>query len=197
MKFTGIATIDTPEREKVFLGIVTERMLSEGHLIRTAGTQSQCEPFISAATAPVIEADDSRKPGSIPMEVFLPYKTNGELVTNNRTVFNIAELKAIQSGQALKIISRFVSKQPGSVNYPAEWDAYVPGLLGKSLDDKSKLMICWAPKSEFDSNERMNDCAGDLGVAVRMAYAHGINVFNTAVPAHKHRLLKWISGDKR
>lgn len=50
-------------------------------------------------------------------------------------------------------------------------------------DDKSKLMFCWAPKSEFDSNERMIDCAGDLGVAVRMAYAHGINIFNTAVPA--------------
>lgn len=197
MKFTGITTNDTPEREKVFLSVVTERMLSEGNFLRTAGIQSQCEPFISAATAYMNEADNSRNTVSIPMEVFLPYKTNGELVTNNKTVFSIAELKAIQSGQALQIISRFVNKQPGSVNYPAEWDAYVPGLLGSTLDDKSKLMICWAPKFEFDSNERMNDCAGDLGVAVRMAYAHGINVFNTAVPAHKLRLLKWISGDKR
>lgn len=64
-------------------------------------------------------------------------------------------------------------------------------VLGAALDAPVQMVVCWAPGSVMDT-DRVVNVDGGTGLAVRLAAARGIPVFNLAVPEHAERIANWL-----
>lgn len=51
-------------------------------------------------------------------------------------------------------------------------------LFGIDMERPVDFAICWAPDPVHDKNGFLKDCSGGTGHTVRVAYAHGIKVYN-------------------
>ncbi|EPR7483870.1 hypothetical protein ACU8KO_002494 [Vibrio alginolyticus] len=197
-RYTGLCAEDAPESESQFLSVIAERLAREGYFLRSGGLESHSAPFEAGVWAPI--GIDPENPRAIipPMHIYLPLERVGERLADQKTYFDIQQQHFMKSGHYHEIASAHRDvRLTISMKRSFELDSLVPALLGCDLDNMSRFMVCWAPNPTFDSNNKMNDCSGSMSMAVRIAYSHGIEIFNTAVPAHKHRLLKWITGDNR
>ena len=196
--FTGICSDDTPYSEKRFLSVVTERLIAEGFFVRSGGLKDGSVPFIAGAEASLLGAGGESSGGTPPIAVYMPWGADGDRKADHKVFLDIHQLHHMKTGHYAEVSSfhRDVHLTI-SHNRALEYETYVPALLGEDLDTKSRFMICWAPSPTFDEQKRITDCGGCMSNAVRIANHHGIQIFITAVPQHKHRLLKWITGDKR
>lgn len=61
-------------------------------------------------------------------------------------------------------------------------------LLGWTLDDPAKFVICWTANASLDGTGR----SGGTGQVLRLAVALGVPVFNLARPDHRERLRRWL-----
>lgn len=191
---TGLCSDDTPESEKQFLRVVTERLMLSGYTMRTGGLMGTTEPFIRGA----MDAAEVKEELIPSLELYVHSLKVDTLGLNPKQVFDIHQLKEMKSGRIMSMAAQYRDRNLTISNERAlEYETYVPALMGGDLKDISRFMICWASKPQFDENQRQNDCNGCLSSAVRIAHSNGMQVFNTAIPAHKTRLLKWITGDNR
>ena len=61
-------------------------------------------------------------------------------------------------------------------------------VLGDDLKSPVTFVLCWAPTSETDEQGRVLNVTGGTGMAVRLAVAHGIPIYNLDVPEHRFRV---------
>lgn len=196
--FTGICSDDTPDSEKRFLSVVTERLIAEGYFVRSGGVRGCSSPFIAGAEASLLGVDGECSGDMPEMAIYMPWGSDGERVADHKVYLDIHQLHHQKQGRYAEVSTfhRDVDLMT-SHNQDLAHESYVPALLGEDLNLKSRFLICWAPSPTFDEQKQITDCGGCMSIAVRIAHYHGIRIFNTAVPEHKHRLLKWITGDKR
>lgn len=191
---TGLCSDDIPESEKQFLRVVTERLMLSGYTMRTGGLIGTSEPFIRGAMDAAVIQDVS-----VPsLELYVPSPEVDTFGINPKQVFDIHQLKEMKSGRIMAMAALHRDRYLTISNKRAlEYETYVPALMGGDINDISRFMICWAPAPQFDKNQRQNDCHGCMSTAVKIAHTYSMQVFNTAIPAHKTRLLRWITGDVR
>lgn len=66
-------------------------------------------------------------------------------------------------------------------------------VLGDNLRTPSEFVICDAPDPVYDAQGRVKDVDGGTGLAVRLAYEHGIEVFHLSTPGHREALAAKIA----
>jgi hypothetical protein len=173
--YAGIGSRETPETDLELLRRIARQLAADGWVLRSGGApgaDTACES--GAADA----GDDS--------EIYLPwagFNGHGEGIV-------ASALPSLR--RALDVAEPF---------HPA-WDRLkqpvrllmarnVMQVLGADLSSPSRFVVCWASGSRFDGG-RIVDVAGGTGMAVRLAAAHGIAVFNIALDVHKARLETWL-----
>ncbi|MGI2184914.1 hypothetical protein ACRN9F_22140 [Shewanella oncorhynchi] len=197
-QYTGLCAENAPKAERQFLCVVAEKLAREGYFLRSGGLEEYSSPFEAGVLAPIGIDPEAPRSISPPMHIYLPFGMAGERVADQETYIDIQRLHHMKTGQYHEVASAHRDvRLTISVNRSFELDSVVPALLGSDLNKKSLFMVCWASNPTFDNKNMINDCSGSMSMAVRIAYSHGIEIFNTAVPTHKHRLLKWITGDNR
>jgi hypothetical protein len=65
-------------------------------------------------------------------------------------------------------------------------------VLGKSLDNPSKFLMCWTPDGCVSHAERTIETGG-TGTAISIADAHGVKIFNLARDDHRKRVEEFLA----
>lgn len=71
----------------------------------------------------------------------------------------------------------------------------VPIILGRTLINPSRFVVCWGKNPRLDGQGRVMDCDGGTGLGVRVAYSHGVPVFHLGIQEHARRILTFCGDD--
>lgn len=64
-------------------------------------------------------------------------------------------------------------------------------VLGPGLDSPSRFLMCWTPDG-CTSHAARSINTGGTGTAISIADAHGIRIWNLAVPVHYEKTRRWL-----
>lgn len=186
-----------PRRAKAYAGIGSRRtppeMLS---IIRAAASHLAQAGFLlrsGAADGADIAAEDGARAAGGRCEIFVAWPGfNGRSPSHSEGVYCLTDAEI--NAQAMAIAASA---------HPA-WDRLGRGpralmarnahqVLGPALDDPVAFVLCWAPKPVLRDGRVVN-CDGGTGLAVRLAAARGIPVFNLAHAPHLQRIEQMLAG---
>jgi hypothetical protein len=69
---------------------------------------------------------------------------------------------------------------------------YAFQLLGESLNSPATMVVCWTPDGIIDVTQFEPDVTGSTGLAISLAQAYSIPVFNLQRADHLQRICKFI-----
>lgn len=168
--YAGIGSRETPEEMLTLMREIAGLLAAAGWLLRSGAAPGADAAFESGAPATA-------------REIFLPW-----LGFQNSTSTLAIERMPVLS-QAMDIASQY-HRGWGRLGRPVRllMARNVCQVLGPDLKDPSRFVLCWAPYPKCDHQGRVMDVGGGTGLAVRLAYAHGIPVFHLGLPAHRQRI---------
>lgn len=175
--YAGIGSRKTPDAVLRQMERVGAKLAGDGWTLRSGGADGADSAFARGAAAVQGAA-----------EIYLPWSRFGDCA----------------SGIDASALPSFAQAQEIAARHHPAWAKLGRGVralmarnamqvLGANLDSPSRFILCWADGSVFDG-DRIVDCAGGTGLAVRLGVEQGIAVFNLAVPAHAKRLDAWLAG---
>lgn len=163
MKYvTGIGSRETPQEVgKLIIDVICPRLIRDGYILRSGGADGADSYF---------EMGYIKYHGE--MDIYLPWKG----FNNNPSNLYIGN-SALDYQGALDIASK----------YHPRWNYLTDGarklhtrnvfqILGRTLDNKSDVVICWTPDG-CTTNKTTKDTGG-TGQAIRIAYDYGIPIKN-------------------
>lgn len=174
--YAGIGARATPAAMLALMRAIGQALALDGYLLRSGGAEGADSAFAQGA----FEGGGSRR-------IYLPWRGfNG--VCDDAVVFD----RVPGAGQATRIAAQFHHRWD-NLKHPVRklMARNVMQILGDDCQSPCKFVICWAPRTQVDARGRVRDVAGGTGQAVRIAYAHGIPVFNLALPDHEGRLRQY------
>lgn len=152
MIYTGVGSRETPQDIYILMSKIAQKLSEMGYTLRSGGADGADLAFESGATK---------------KEIYLPWKGFND---SNSQLYNIPD-------EAFEIASRI---------HPA-WDKLKQGgkklharnilqVLGMTLDNPSKFLICWTPKGKDTGGTR---------TAIVLAREYNIPIINLAIHSSK------------
>lgn len=173
--YAGIGSRKTPVDVLEQMERIGAKLAGLGWTLRSGGANGADSAFARGAAA----VDGVT-------EIYLPWHGFGECV----------------SGIDASALPSFAAAQELATRHHPAWSNLSRGVralmarnamqaFGADLSSPSKFILCWAPGSVLDG-DRIINCDGGTGLAVRLAVEQGIPVFNLALPAHARRIGDWL-----
>lgn len=178
--YAGIGSRKTPPAALEMMRMIARQLAHEGYHLRSGGADGADSKFAQGAR----EAGGDRT-------IYLPWPGFNEVVDENAVAFD----RLPGAAKAMQVAARFHPNWAGLHRRPAVRKLMarnVMQVLGEDCMSLSRFVICWAEDSEFDRRGQLCNVAGGTGQAVRIAYGHGIPVFNLALPGHEARIRRWL-----
>lgn len=186
--YTGVGSRETPSDILVMMESVGFALASQGWTLRSGGAIGADKAFedgmfrYAGLDAPYAWT---------PAEIYLPWSGYEGHYRNTHGNLNILpsdihfETESIAEGMAMAV-------------HPA-WDACKQGakkmhtrnvfqVLGKTLDQPSKMLIAW---TRLDKH---GNAKGGTATAIALAQANDVEVFNLNKPNDFERINKWVGG---
>lgn len=178
--YAGIGSRQTPPDALELMRVIARQLAHEGYHLRSGGADGADSYFAQGAR----EAGGDRT-------IYLPWAGFNKVNDDAGVVFD----RLPAAPKAMQVAARFHPNWGGLHRRPAVRKLMarnVMQVLGEDCMSLSRFVICWAKDSEFDRRGQLCNVAGGTGQAVRIAYAHGIPVFNLALPEHEARIRRWL-----
>jgi hypothetical protein len=173
--YAGIGSRHTPTDVLALMAAVAQRLAADGWTLRTGGAPGADQAFHTGATS-----------GQGAIELYLPWPT-----------FQAQALPALG-----EVTLRLDRPAPAAYQIAARhhpnWSMLNAAarhlharnthqILGPNLEpaDPVRFVICWTPNA---STNGLGRHTGGTGQALRIAAAHGVDVFNLARPDHERRV---------
>lgn len=170
--YAGIGSRETPAAVAAFMRRLGARLGGMNFTLRSGGATGADEAFDAGAESV----------GGL-REIFLPWRTfsptTAPLLLDNMPGRDRAYALAAQYHRGWADLEE---------SERALMARNVLQVLGRDCKQPAGFVICFAEKSKVDREGRIYDVDGGTGQAVRVAYGHGIPVFNLAQQAHMDRL---------
>lgn len=174
--YAGIGSRRTPDPTLELITRIAQRLRVEGWRLRSGHAPGADQAFEAGAGT---DAD-----------VFLPWATFEQAAAHTG-----ATLHTEAAPEAYEVAAQH---HPGwehlSRGARALHARNVHQILGPSLADPAKMVVCWTPDGTLDG--RGTD-SGGTGQALRIAHAHSIPIFNLARHEHYERVLGWLPDARR
>ena len=180
--YAGIGSRDTPEAICREMTQIAEYLDGRGFTLRSGGARG---------------ADDAFERGAGNREIYLPENTfNGRRADRG----NCIDASRLPNWiDALALAERHHPNWAAvmrSRNAPSLMGRNAYQILGADLKTPVNFVVCWAENTQFDGQGQICDVDGGTGLAVRLAYAHQIPVYNLDIPEHRMRILGAIPDPK-
>lgn len=177
--YAGIGSRETPKETMAVMRQIGARLAEIGFQLRSGGADGADAAFAQGAQ----EVAGERV-------IYLPWPRFNDVVDESAVVFD----RLPGAPKAMQIGSQFYPRWVGAKQSVKKLMARnVMQVLGSDCMSPARFVICWATRPEFDHRGRIRDVSGGTGQAVRIAYAHGVPVFNLAVPEHEERIRRWLA----
>lgn len=171
--YAGIGSRRTPTNCLHYMRETAQRLATHGYTLRSGAAEGADTAF-----------EDGARAGGGAREVFLPWDGFGN--REDGIVLDSCPGQAAAYGIAAQHHPAWATLKPGVRRLMAR---NVFQILGANCDAPVSFVICWAPKPKQDAAGRVMDVDGGTGLAVRLAYARGIEVFHLGVREHARRIL--------
>lgn len=176
LAYAGVGSRDTPADVLQLIESLGHTLARRGYLLRSGAAPGADAAWERGAIA-----------GDGACEIYLPWPG----FQGHTTGYVLQQQPGYQ--QAIEIASR---------HHPA-WNNLsqavrklmarnVMQVLGADCASPVKFLLCWAPRSTFDSAGQLVDVGGGTGLAVRLAAHCGIPCFNLQHPPHHDRLTRLL-----
>lgn len=174
--YAGIGARETPEQILELMRATGAALAAGGWTLRSGMSPGADRAFYDGAL---------RAGGEI--ELYLPHEGFGAGARreHEQRRARVSELPA-PSRRAYRLAARFCPdwpRQPPRARALLARDAHQ--VLGASLREPARLVICWTPAGDLDGR---GAGSGGTGQALRIAHALGIEVLNLRREAHAERL---------
>lgn len=168
--YAGIGSRQITNEEAGTLHTIASLLGAEGWVLRSGGASGSDMAFMCGASDNLYD-----------MEVFLPW------TAFNRIAFRELDRGYLERGEIVSRVNRAALLE-ASKHHPA-WNNLSPSvrnlharnvqiLLGEHLDRPVTQVVCCASGEMRDRDGVLMSVDGGTGQGVRVAYAHGIPVFN-------------------
>lgn len=175
--YAGIGSRSTPQAILSLMEQIAGRLSDQGWTLRSGGAAGADTAF--AAGAATVNGD---------AQVFVPWPGFGQVQPGQSV--DASDLPGYEDAMELAA-HHHLAWQRLSEPVRKLMARNVYQVLGPSLEDPSRFVLCWAPDSQFNGEQVVN-VAGGTGLAVRLAASKGIQVINLALPQHQARVLSWL-----
>lgn len=176
--YAGIGSRQTPAPMLGLMRSVARSLGMAGYRLRSGGADGADAAFAHGA-----------RDSDAPRTVYLPWKRFNDVGDEGAIAFD----RLPGAERAMTI---------AAAHHPA-WDRLTPPvrrlmarnvmqILGDDCASPSRFVICWAPGTKLDDDGQVCNVSGGTGQAVRIAYAHGVTVFNLALSEHELRIRRWL-----
>jgi hypothetical protein len=178
--YAGIGSRRTPDEILALMRQAAGHLATRGYTLRSGAAPGADTAF-----------EDGARIAGGRCAIFLPWRGyQSRSASQSEGVFAFDQAEIHQ--QALAIAAE---------HHPA-WDRLGQGprklmarnahqVLGPTLDDPVRFVLCWAPKPRV-LDGRVVDCDGGTGLAVRLAAARKIPVYNLAIEEYRARVVDML-----
>jgi hypothetical protein len=168
--YTGIGSRETPDDVCLLMTAIAKRLETEGLVLRSGAAK---------------KADEAFDTGTSRSEIFIPWPNFAERCGRRSpllpgpNVFISSRLTTTAYNMAARNHPKFYNLSEGKQRLHARSSYQV---MGKTCADPSAFVLCWTPDG---STSKTYSRTGGTGQAIRIAYAHGIPIFNLQRDDHR------------
>jgi hypothetical protein len=173
--YTGIGSRETPPEMLTRMRELAAKLAGGGWVLRSGAAPGADSAFEAGA------------PENL-REIYLPWdgfqRSSSPLVIRSLPVFEQAMAIASEHHPAWSRLSR-----PSRLLMARN----ACQVLGTHLNEPSRFLVCWAPQPVLDTQGRVKNALGGSGLAIRLAYAHGVPVFHLGIDKHLQRIEAFLN----
>jgi len=171
--YTGIGSRQTPKEILKMMYQLGYKLSKKGLMLRSGGAIGADTAFEKGC----IDGENKK-------EIYLPWNGYNERIANVYKGYIVPEFP---SEFADEMISRFHPNPPAifsNPKYHALMSRNINQLLGKDLNKKSSMVICWTPWGHE---------TGGTGFAIKVAKYLGIDVWNLGIKQHFNWIMEFLT----
>lgn len=186
--YTGVGSRETPANILKLMESVGFALASQGWTLRSGGAIGADQAFERGMFRSV---GYDQPYGWVPAEIYLPWAGYEDHHKDTHGGLNILP-------SYIKLDDERIAESMAMAVHPA-WEACKQGarkmhtrnvfqVLGKTLDQPSKMLIAWTRLDKHGNPK------GGTATAIKLAQENGVEVFNLNKPEDFARIDKWIGG---
>lgn len=186
--YTGVGSRETPANILKLMESVGFALASQGWTLRSGGAIGADQAFEKGMFRFV---GYDQPYGWVPAEIYLPWSGYEDHHRDTHGGLNILpsyirlEDEQIAEGMAMSVHPAWEACKQGARKMHTR---NVFQVLGKTLDQPSKMLIAWTRL------DRQGNPKGGTATAIKLAQDNGVQVFNLNKPEDYTRIEKWIGG---